>query len=214
MRPVIAVVGRSNIGKTTLLESLIAELTRRGHRILAIKHTGEEIEIDQKGKDTWRFYQAGSEIVGISSSEKLALIKRLKGEVTPQEIARASIWDFDLVLAEGFKKTNNVKIEVYNGQGELLTPANQLIAVVSDKPIDVAVPRFARNDVAGIAALIEQWLASREKEDDIDLLVNGVPLALNPFTRKWLVSTLLGMISPLKGAEEIKNIHIAVRRDS
>jgi molybdopterin-guanine dinucleotide biosynthesis protein B len=47
---VFAVAGYSSTGKTTLVEALIRELTRRGYSVSTIKSTNEEIK-DMKGTD-------------------------------------------------------------------------------------------------------------------------------------------------------------------
>ncbi|MEK6617502.1 MAG: molybdopterin-guanine dinucleotide biosynthesis protein MobB, partial [Nitrospirota bacterium] len=38
--PILFFVGRSNSGKTTLIERLIPELVRAGYRVATIKHAG------------------------------------------------------------------------------------------------------------------------------------------------------------------------------
>ena len=38
--PIVCFVGRSNSGKTTLIERLILELTGEGYRVATIKHAG------------------------------------------------------------------------------------------------------------------------------------------------------------------------------
>ena len=63
MRPIISIVGKSESGKTTLLESLIIELKQRGYKVAIIKHAGEDFELDKQSKDSWRLSQAGSEVV-------------------------------------------------------------------------------------------------------------------------------------------------------
>jgi len=100
MIPIISIVGKSEVGKTTLLERLIAELKGRGYRIGTIKHDTHGFEIDKPGKDSWRHARAGSDAVLISSSEKLALIKRVDRERTLDELL-AYMGDVDLVLTEG-----------------------------------------------------------------------------------------------------------------
>ena len=42
---VAAVSGVKNSGKTTFLEKLVAELTKRGYRVAVIKHDGHEFQI-------------------------------------------------------------------------------------------------------------------------------------------------------------------------
>jgi len=50
------------------------------------------------------------------------------------------------------------------------------------------------------------------REIDIEIAVDGMPLGLTPFVRRLLSSTLLGMVSALKGGENAKTIEIKVRR--
>jgi GTPase SAR1 family protein len=56
MIPIVSIVGHSDAGKTTLIEKLIAELTRRGYRVATIKHDAHCFEIDHPGKDSYRHF--------------------------------------------------------------------------------------------------------------------------------------------------------------
>ena len=85
--PMISVVGKSDTGKTTLLEKLVAELKRRGYRVATVKHDTHGFDIDQPGKDSWRHAQAGSDVVVISGPDRLALIEKREREMTLDEIA-------------------------------------------------------------------------------------------------------------------------------
>ena len=78
MRPIISIVGKSESGKTTLLEGLIIELKQRGYKVAVIKHASKDFELDKVGKDSWRLSQVGSEVVAISSPHKLAIIKQVE----------------------------------------------------------------------------------------------------------------------------------------
>ena len=157
--PILSIVGKSKVGKTTLLESLIPELKRRGYRLATIKHHSHPgFEIDLPGKDTWRHAQAGSDVVVIAAPDRIASIRRLEKELTIDEIA-ASILDVDLILTEGFKRSGKPAIEVLRAEKglELLCQPPQLVAVASDIHIQVGVPQFNLNDVAGIADFIEEF---------------------------------------------------------
>ena len=46
MRPIISIVGKSGVGKTTLVEKLILELVKRGYRVGAVKHGPHDFDID------------------------------------------------------------------------------------------------------------------------------------------------------------------------
>lgn len=156
--PIVSIVGRSRSGKTLLMEQLIAEFKGRGYRVAALKHSRGGMEVDYPGKDSWRFTKAGSDAVLVSSPGKLALIKSVEREPEIDEILRTIGPDFDIVLAEGFKRSNLPKIEVHRGDlgGELVCPSDELLAVVTDVQLDAGVARLSMNDTGAIADLIEQ----------------------------------------------------------
>ena len=214
MQPIISIIGKSESGKTTLLESLIIELKQRGYKVAVMKHASNGFELDTVGKDSWRFSQAGSSVVTVSSADKLAIIKPVEHDLSPQELARFIVWDYDLILTEGFKQSNNLKIEVHRKEqgGELLCPPKQLLAVVTDEPLDVDVPQFSKEEAQKLADLIEDRLRVWHKEDTVDLLVNEAHIPLNPFVRRLMAKTLLGMVSALKSVKEVKSLHIWLRR--
>ncbi|HEX3015676.1 MAG TPA: molybdopterin-guanine dinucleotide biosynthesis protein B, partial [Desulfobacteria bacterium] len=97
MTPVISIVGKSNVGKTTLIEKLIAELKRRGFKVATVKHDVHGFEIDIPGKDTWRHAQAGADVVVISSPQKLAMINRVEQELELDQIC-AQVQGVDLII--------------------------------------------------------------------------------------------------------------------
>ena len=155
--PIVSIVGRSRSGKTLLMEQLIAEFKRRGYRVAALKHSRGGMEVDYPGKDSWRFTQAGSDAVFVSSPGKLALIKSVEHEPDIEEILRMIGPDFDIVLAEGFKRSNLPKIEVHRGDlgDELVCQSDELLAVVTDAQLDAGVTRLSMGDTGAIADLIE-----------------------------------------------------------
>lgn len=156
MPPVISIVGKSGVGKTTLLEKLIPELKRRGYRVATVKHDVHGFEIDQPGKDTWRHARAGSDHVVIASPNRIAHIQKLERELTLPEIV-ATIHDADIVLTEGYKRGPAPKIEVSRAERsrELICTPEELIAIATDQPYDLDVPQFGLDDVVGLADLIE-----------------------------------------------------------
>lgn len=155
--PIICLVGRSNVGKTTLLEKLIPELKRRGYRVATIKHHPHPgFEIDQPGKDTWRHTRAGSEQVVIVGPDKVASIRRVKREPTLDEIA-VTISDVDLILTEGYKQSDKPKIEIIRAarSQEPVCSPEELLAIVSDVALPFDIPHFNMDNVTGLADLIE-----------------------------------------------------------
>ena len=214
MHKIISIVGKSHSGKTTLLESLITELKQRGHKVAIVKHSHHANDLDTASKDTWRFTKAGSEISAINSLDHLAIYRRTDNYFDPQEISSYVLWDYDIILTEGFKGSNYPKIEVHRAeQGkELLTDPKQLLALVTDEPLDFPVPQFSREDIAGIADIIENTINTGKGENDIDLIVNGASVPLSPPLQDLLTRTLFAMLPLPQGNGEVKNLHISLRR--
>ena len=167
MIPIISIVGKSDSGKTTLIEKLIPELTRRGYRIATVKRDVHGFEVDREGKDSWRHKQAGAHTVVISSSKKVALIRDVENDLTLEEIREKLIQDVDLILSEGYKKDVQPKIEIFRKEKHkelLCTKEDKLIAVVSNQKFDVGVPSFFLDDIRGVADFIEKkYLLSKRK---------------------------------------------------
>ena len=157
MPQVISIVGRSQTGKTTLIEKLIPVLKERGYRIGTIKHSHHIFELDKTGKDSWRHKDAGAETVIIASPGKIAMVKSdHKG--TLDSLAHF-FSDLDLVITEGYKGEKKPKIEVVRAarhQQALLTDDANLIAVVTDVQMSINVPVFAMEDIVQLADFIEK----------------------------------------------------------
>ncbi|MBI4595043.1 MAG: molybdopterin-guanine dinucleotide biosynthesis protein B [Candidatus Tectomicrobia bacterium] len=159
MIPIISIVGKSNSGKTTLIEKLIPLLKARGYRICTIKHDTHGFDIDREGKDTWRHAQAGAAGVIISSPFKIAMIKQVERERSLDELAELFGPDVDLILTEGFKRGKKPKIEVSRSEvpGELICDTNDnLVAIASNHDWDRGVPCFNINDAEALAEFIEK----------------------------------------------------------
>ena len=162
MLPIVCIVGRPKSGKTTLIVKLIPELQQRGYRVATVKHTAHGFDIDKAGKDSWLHSQAGSACVILSSPHKVAVIQDIDYELSPTELARFVPDSFDLLLAEGFKGSRLPKIEVYRREiGEPLCPTQELMAIITEEPIEANVPKFSREEIPAIASLIEQTVLAQ-----------------------------------------------------
>ena len=110
----MAIIGRKNSGKTTLVVRLAAELHRRGHRVMTIKHGAHTFNIDPSSTDTYRHYHEGrAERVAMAAPDKFALVMRWSEEMSAEEIASRFMAEADIVLCEGFKRSNLPKIEIH-----------------------------------------------------------------------------------------------------
>lgn len=155
--PVVSVVGKSGVGKTTALERIIREIKRRGLRVGTVKHDTHGFDVDKPGKDSWRHARAGSDAVVISGPRKMALIRQLDAELPLDDIVHL-MGNVDLVITEGYKRGDKPKIEITRQERgtELLCQPEELIGIMADYPIDLPVPQFALEDAAGVVDLLER----------------------------------------------------------
>ena len=166
--PMVAVIGKKHSGKTTLTVRLCAELHRRGHRVMTIKHGSHTFNIDPSTTDTYRHYHEGNaERVAMSAPDKFALIVRWSDELGPEEIAARHMADADIVVCEGFKRSSLPKIEVFRQaahRAPLYDPADEsaqhYLAIVADTEVAGAHVPVISYDAATwldtLADLVEQ----------------------------------------------------------
>ncbi len=158
MIPIVSIVGKSNSGKTTLLEKIVADLVRRGYRIATIKHNRHGFDIDHEGKDSYRHKKAGACTTVLSSPHQLALIQDVDHDHSFQEIRDKYISGADLILTEGFKVNDYPKIEVFRAElkrGLISSREDGLVAVASDVKLEIDVPCLDLNDPGAVADFIE-----------------------------------------------------------
>jgi molybdopterin-guanine dinucleotide biosynthesis protein MobB len=165
----VAFVAKSGSGKTTLLEKVISRLKGRGYRVGAIKHDAHRFDIDRPGKDSYRLTAAGADTMVISSPEKLALVKRHAASPPVEDLLSAFFTDVDIVLTEGFRSSSLPKIEVHRRErsADLLCRGKEhdptLLAVATDEPLDLDVPRLDIDDADAVADFIEREFLLRAR---------------------------------------------------
>jgi len=101
---VVSVVGSKRSGKTTAIEILTRELSKRGYRVGAVKHIPEpDFTIDTEGKDTWRFAKSGAKTIATISSDEIVVIEKTKTTKHTLETVLQRFKESDVVFVEGFK---------------------------------------------------------------------------------------------------------------
>ena len=159
--PVLAIVGFSNSGKTTLMEKLVSGLVAKGLRIATIKHSHHQPEMDTPGKDSWRHKQAGASTSLLVGSEKMLMVSDVDEALNPQLLASRLFTDYDLVLVEGYASVSGPKIEVVRAERsqELRCNEDELVAVATDIPdLKVSVPVLDMNHIQSLIDFILNWL--------------------------------------------------------
>ena len=115
MNNIIGISGWSGSGKTQLMSKLIKYFSKECKlKICALKHAHSSFQVDQKGKDSFKFFNAGASSVLISSSKQSAIIQKVNNkEPSLKELLRNIHSKYDLILVEGWKFENFKKIEVF-----------------------------------------------------------------------------------------------------
>jgi len=126
--PVIGIYGKSNSGKTTIINNIIKQLSNEGFNIASVKITDKEIGVDTKGKDTWKYAKAGAKLVVLSSPKETDfLIKKSEGilEIIAQinQIAK-----YDLIIIEGANDKYTPKIRI----GDIKKRDNTIFTYLGD----------------------------------------------------------------------------------
>jgi len=165
--PVVSIVGKSDSGKTTVMEGLIRELSAMGYRVATVKHHIHEVDVDVPGKDSWRHAHAGSVTAMISSPTQFVVVRRVPEERTLEQLVDAA-GDADLLLTEGFKRAGDVRIEVVRRarSDEMISEPGAVFAVMTDMPeiVPAGVPVFPLDAHSSVAELIEESFLKGSEE--------------------------------------------------
>lgn len=116
--PAVAVVGRHNSGKTTLVTAVIASLAGRGVDVGSVKHHGHRgFDVDVPGKDSWRHREAGANEVAVCSPDRFALMREIGGALEVPVIVNM-MRPHDVVVVEGYRHSGLPTIEIMRSDNE------------------------------------------------------------------------------------------------
>ena len=162
---IIGLAGWSGAGKTTLVAKLIPGITARGLTVSTLKHAHHAFDVDQPGKDSYMHRMAGATEVLVSSQNRFALMRELRGapELTLPELL-GKLGPVDLVIIEGYKRDPHPKLEVFRADvgKPLIHPDDpHVVAIASDVPLPQAkVPRVSLDDTAAIIDILLKHAAA------------------------------------------------------
>ena len=160
MRKAIAFTGPSNSGKTTLIEKISKKLIST-YKIAIIKNDpSSKAQFDTEGKDSYKFYQTGAEVVVTSPTRTTYFSHRQK---SLDEIVEM-INDFDYLLVEGLKYLPLPRIGIFRGELDE-SYFSYIQAVAIDETIDKSlVPEGIKIlDLNNVDEVIS-WILENGKE--------------------------------------------------
>lgn len=161
MLKAIAIVGPSGSGKTELICRLLDWFAHQGLRVAVLKHT-HHCDLGDRGKDTWRFRQAGARVVALAGPGLLQLTRAYPEEPQLAAALAELASGVDLILVEGYKSGSLPKIVVLHPEIRETFPYTQVIATVSQDQAGLAGPVFLPGEVEAIGALIRAHLGLAE----------------------------------------------------
>jgi len=217
---IIAVIGSSNSGKTTAIESAIKGLTDRGYSVASAKRIPEQdFTIDTEGKDTFRLSKAGASTVLSVAPNELTVIKKVNTKKISLEQLISEFQDeTDIIIVEGFKNLvgedltipkivgikNNYEISM------ALTRYKNIMAFItrnSDENIQTKIPvinvmkepnKIVNLVLQKVAILVER---KRKREEKITIKIDDQILPLGDFVQDIIRNSILGMVGSLKGTK-------------
>jgi formylmethanofuran dehydrogenase subunit E len=161
---VLLIVGYKKVGKTTLIEKLIPELSSRGYRVGTVKHHHSDFpgSVDTVGTDTWRHRQAGAASVALATPTDIATFRDGASSTTLDQLVSA-LGATDIVLVEGFHEEPRAKIEVLSDRtNEALCKTDEnLLAIVTPSARLAAVPSFTPSTIQPLVDLIEREILGK-----------------------------------------------------
>ena len=211
MIPVILIVGEKASGKTSLMEKLIAELSRRGLRVGAFKHSSHHLDFDREDKDTGRFARAGAHAVAASSDSMVVFYCTTEELWDPERLRDRFFEKVDILLGEGFKQAPFPKIAVLQ-KGEDISKYKDhgLLAVVADARIKSELPRFSMDEIDSLADLLEKQIRLKKGKREVTLYVNGRKIKIKPFIKEFFLNTISAMVASLRDTEKASRIIITI----
>ena len=160
-RVAVAFTGPSGSGKTTLVEK-VAKVLVKEQKVAIIKNDPKDKAVfDVEGKDSYKFFQTGAEVVVTSPTRTTYFSQR---EKTLDDIV-AMIHDFNILLVEGLKTLPLPRIAIFRNKiDESYFDCSEAIAI--DETIDPTQYSIPKNiDILDLndTDQIIQWIKNNSK---------------------------------------------------
>ncbi|MFP4212560.1 MAG: molybdopterin-guanine dinucleotide biosynthesis protein MobB [Desulfohalobiaceae bacterium] len=218
----ISLVGYKASGKTTLALRLCSELRHREYKVAGVKFSHQGL--DRQEADSAKLAEACFVSAAISQEESSIVWSQPKSLADLLPVLQA-----DVLVIEGGKTLANLPrillprepaeaaelgsdlaLAVWGQDPGLGLPVVSQVTELADLVLEkgfylpgLDCGHCGREDCGQLAREIVSGQASPEdcnaSSSDMQIRVNGQPLAMNPFVQNIIQSTLQGMLSSLKG---------------
>ncbi len=161
---VLSVISKvKDTGKTTLIEGLMKVLKQRGYRVMTLKYSCSDFDIDYEHTDSYRHCQAGADRTVVVGPKKMVVIENTQQRKSFDELI-SQYYDVDIILTEGFREVDAPTIEVIRREKgtQIYTDNINLIAIATDiNELKATVPVYGLNDYRSMCSLIERRMLNK-----------------------------------------------------
>lgn len=150
--PRLGFCGNSGSGKTTIIEKIIPLLRGMGLKAGYLKHGAHALQSDREGKDTWRIFNSGAEVISADSPGETFTRARESGPAASGLFAEC-----DIVLVEGYKDAawDKIWVHPFAGGADEISIHNVIY--------EIGGPASLRHgDVGVIASQVAYWLIRQQ----------------------------------------------------
>ncbi|HID38776.1 MAG TPA: molybdopterin-guanine dinucleotide biosynthesis protein B [Calditrichaeota bacterium] len=151
------IIGPKKSGKTKLINFLIQQLTERGYRIGAYKHSAHLHPLDKPGSDSDSFCQSGAAPVIFESRKGVAAFFPALNEQKKRGLLEFIYKDCQIVLIESFSSAGGAKIIIQNKEDKFKDTSG-IIAVVNEDGHHPRYPAFRPQSHQLVEFIIKQYL--------------------------------------------------------
>ncbi len=228
---ILGVYGKSNSGKTTLIENVVSRMTNEGYSVATVKHIRrEDFTIDTEEKDTWRHSKAGAGLVVASGDKETSLI--IKDSMAIEGITDLieKNFNFDLILVEGFKTSSMPKVavgdheEAENTVFRFKDNVDEIVRYIKSElefeRVYNSLPLLDCEDCGTTCAEFADRVCSKKSSPEdckhygrknICVTVDGKAIPLKKFPAEIFGSAVVAMLKSLRGVDEFSQATIELK---
>lgn len=213
---VIGIVGFQGSGKTYLGVEIAKELTSRGYKVSAVKHTRGVLDFPKK--DTTQYKKYCEQVIAVSRTETVKFFKNGQNLEAIVQLLKS-----DFVIIEGFKENKTFpRIICLRESREEYSDDLQIATIIKDKLTQKKIKELCNliekkafklpglncrkcgfSSCYGLAKEIVKGKKTVEDcqsmKEEISVLINGQRIFLNPFVGKIFKGTIQCFLNNLRG---------------
>jgi molybdopterin-guanine dinucleotide biosynthesis protein B len=213
---IVAVVGHKDVGKTRVVEGLVAYLKAKGFSVGTVKHVHGPVALEPKTVDSGRHLAAGATCAVTVSDRMVQATSGLGGRA--RKSAQAALDEAlvrhlagcDCVIVEGFKALALPKVVVTSG-GTQPPRLENVVAYVYRGAKPKSLPAFRQSEVRKLGAFLLKSGILAPGGAAAHLVVNDKQVPMNEFVARALAGVIQGFVGSLRDVESPEKIELTIR---